>query len=164
MKGEGVNNSIDFIVRETAPIFEVKSGGVEETDKRLIKGTVVKGMLKTRIVNMDGSKLPYKFIQLSDKKGYISPQVVDMYIGDFANVDGTKQNKDTPTKSTSFGQKSSKIAKTKNLLVNYGLPIAGAYIGYKIAVKKGFENKKILGYVAFFGLLGCIPRYMYRKK
>ena len=72
MKGEGVNNTLSFILKETTPILEFGNNGVvEESDKKLLKGTVIQGQLKTRVVSMNGDKIPYRFIQLKDKKGYI---------------------------------------------------------------------------------------------
>jgi hypothetical protein len=164
MKGAGVNNTTSFIVKETAPILDVKSGKVEESSRKLLRGTIVKGMLKTRIVNMDGQKTPYRFIQLDDKKGYISPRVVNIYIGNFANLDGMSLKDSTPVKSTSFGEKSTRKNKAKNLIINYGLPIAGAVTGYQIAKKMGADQNKTIAYTAFFGLIGMIPRYIYKHK
>lgn len=167
MKGTGVNNNQEFILIESSPILEIKDGAVDVTDKKLLKGTVVKGQLKTRVVGEGEHKSPYRFIQLSNKTGFISPQTVNLYVGNFANLDGLAPNKDkTPVKSTAFGEKkkSTKRGKVKNLVINYGLPIGGAYVGYKIATKSGADTKKMIGYVVFFGLLGCIPRYLYRNK
>jgi hypothetical protein len=166
MKSEGVNSNLSFKLNETAPILEVKNGKVEEGGRKLVKGTIVKGALKTRIIKINRNKIPFRFIQLENKKGYISPQVVDVYIGNFANLDGLAPNKDkSPVQDTSFGQKAkSKGKKAKNFIINYGLPIAGGVVGYKIAKKMGADSKKTFGYVVFFGLIGCIPRYLYRNK
>ena len=88
MKKEGIDNTLFFILKETSPILEiVDNNSVEESDKKLLKGTIIQGQLKTRIVNFDGEKKPFRFIQLKDKKGYISPRVVNIYIGKFANFD-----------------------------------------------------------------------------
>lgn len=166
MKGTGIDNSLQFILTENAPILEVRGNKVEESSKKLVSGTIVKGNLKTRIVSMGKKKVPFRFIQLNDKKGYLSPQVVNVYVGHFANLDGLNPKTDgTPTKDTSFGQtQAGKKGKTKSFVINYALPVAGGVIGYKIANKMGGDDKKILGYVLFFGLLGCIPRYLYKKK
>lgn len=166
MKGDGIDSSLQFILKENSPILELKGSRVEETGKKLVRGTVVNGMLKTRIINVDGQKVPFRFIQLSNKKGYISPQVVDVYIGTFANLDGLAPQKDkTPTKPTAFGEKSNgKRGKAKNFVINYALPVAGGVVGYKIAQRMGADTKKTAGLVLFFGLLGCIPRYIYRNK
>ncbi len=86
MKNEGVNNTLQFILKETSPIYELTNKSIiEESDKKLFRGTIIDGQLKTRIINIRGKKIPFKFIQLKDKKGYISPQVVNLYIGKFAN-------------------------------------------------------------------------------
>lgn len=166
MKSEGVNSNLSFKLNETSPILEIKNGRVEEGGHKLMRGTIVKGALKTRIITVDRNKIPFRFIQLEGKKGYISPQVVDVYIGNFANLDGLAPNKDkTPVKDTSFGQKGgTKGKKAKNFVINYGLPIAGGVVGFKIAKKMGADDKKTFGYILFFGLLGCIPRYLYRNK
>lgn len=165
MKNAGVNNSREFIITETTPILSLKRGSIDETDSKLLKGTVVKGNLKTRIIKVGKDKSPFRIIQLSDKKGYISPQVVNLYVGDFANLDGLKVKDKTPVKDTAFGQKGvNKKKKAKNFIINYGLPIAGGVVGYKIATKMGGDLKKQVGYTIFFGLLGCIPRYLYRNK
>lgn len=165
MKGNGVNNSQDFILTETAPILKIKGGKVEESEAKLLKGTVVKGILKTRIVTVGRDKKPFRIIQLNNDKGYISPQVVNLYVGDFANLDGLNIKDKTPTKDTAFGEKgTSRKRKAKNLIINYGLPIAGGVVGYKIAKRMGADDKKTFGYILFFGLLGCIPRYIYRNK
>ena len=86
MKKDGVDNTLQFILKETTPILELTNNSkIEESDKKLFRGTIIDGQLKTRIINIRGKKLPFKFIQLKDKKGYISPQVVNLYIGKFAN-------------------------------------------------------------------------------
>jgi hypothetical protein len=165
MKEVGVNNNLTFLLTETSPILQIKKGEVDESGKKLVKGTVIEGMLKTRVVNVKGQKTPYRFIQLKDKAGYISPQVVNLYIGNFANLDGNNQKKETdPVKGTAYGQKSGKKKKLKNAIINYGVPVLGGFVGYKIAKKMGADTKKTVGFVLFFGLLGCIPRYMYKNK
>ena len=166
MKGQGIDNSLQFILTENAPILDIKGNHVEESSKKLVKGTIVKGTLKTRVISIGKNKQPFRFIQLNDKKGYLSPQVVNIYVGYFANLDGLNpKNDNTPIRDTSFGQTSSRKTKnTKNFVINYGLPIAGGVVGYKIAKKMGGDDKKIFGYILFFGLLGCIPRYLYKKK
>jgi hypothetical protein len=71
MKKDGINNTLQFILKETTPIYELgQKSSIEESDKKLLKGTIIDGLLKTRIVNMDGERVPFKFIQLKDKKGY----------------------------------------------------------------------------------------------
>lgn len=160
MKKDGINNTLQFILKETTPILELGDKSViEESDKKLLKGTIIDGQLKTRIVNIDGERLPFKFIQLKDKKGYISPQVVNLYIGKFANFDEA-QNEEEITQETKPYQKPKKI---KNAVINYGLPVMGGVLGYYVAKKMEADEKKMIGFVLFFGLLGFLPRYLYNK-
>jgi hypothetical protein len=160
MNKDGINNTLQFILKETTPILELGAKStIEESDKKLLRGTIINGQLKTRIVNIDGQRIPFKFIQLKDKKGYISPQVVNLYIGKFANfVDD--QNDEEITEET---QPYQKPKKTRNFIINYGLPVVGGAIGYFIAKKTDADEKKMLGFILFFGLLGFLPRYLYKK-
>lgn len=166
METKGITNNLSFILTENAPILNFKGSKIEESGKKLIKGTVVRGLLKTRVVNIDGEKVAYKFIELENKKGYISPQVVNLYVGTFANLEGENNNVDkTPVKKTAFGEDGAKQKRTKkNYLINYGLPIIGGIAGYQIAKRTGADDKKMIGYVLFFGLLGWLPRYIYKTK
>jgi hypothetical protein len=166
MEQQGVNSSKQFLVKENAPILEFKGGQMEETGRTLMEGTVVNGLLKTRIIKVGRDKVPFRIIQLTGSKGYISPQVVNLYIGDFANLDGLAPTKDkTPVKDTAYGEKKATTRKkAKNFIINYGIPITGGVVGYKIAKKMGADDKKTLGYILFFTVLGCIPRYLYRNK
>jgi len=162
MKGEGVNNTLNFIVKETSPILQIRNGSVEESEKKLLQGTIVDGMLKTRVIKIDRDKVPYRFIELKNKKGYLSPSVVNLYVGNFANLEGEESNSND-VKNTSFGQKKSKGQKAKDFLINWGLPAVGGVVGYQIAKKMEADQKKTIGLVVFFGLLGLIPRYLHNK-
>jgi hypothetical protein len=160
MKKEGINNTLQFILKETTPILELgQKSVIEESDKKLLKGTIIDGQLKTRMVNLNGERVPFKFIQLKDKKGYISPQVVNLYIGKFANFEEAK-NEEELTNETQPYRKPKKI---KNTIITYGLPVVGGVIGYYIAKKMDADEKKMIGFVLFFGLLGFLPRYLYNK-
>jgi len=160
MKKDGVNNTLQFILKETTPILELGDKSViEESDKKLLRGTVINGQLKTRIVNIDGERVPFKFIQLQDKKGYISPQVVNLYIGKFANFEDA-DNVEEITNETKPYQKPKKV---RNFVINYGLPVVGGTLGYFIAKRNDADTKKMVGFVLFFGLLGFLPRYLYKK-
>jgi len=160
MKGEGINNTLSFILKETTPILEFGDNGVvEESDKKLLKGTVVQGQLKTRVVSMNGDKVPYRFIQLKDKKGYISPQMVNLYIGKFANFD----NADVKEENSQETEPYKNPKKRGNLIINWGLPIGGGVLGYFVGKKMEAEPKKMVGYVIFFTLIGFLPRYLYKK-
>jgi len=165
-KKVGVSDNMSFIVKENAPIINIKGNNFDESDSKLVKGTVFDGKIKTRIINIDGEKQPYKIIQLSNGKGYISPDVVNGYIGTFANLDGLNPADNTPVKKYALGEhkKAGQKQKLKSTIINYALPITGGVIGYKIAKKMNAEMKKTVGYVIFFGLLGSIPRYLYRNK
>ena len=160
MKKDGINNTLQFILKETTPILELGDKSViEESDKKLLRGTIINGQLKTRIVNLDGERIPFKFIQLQDKKGYISPHMVNVYIGKFANFEDAV-NVDEVTNESKPYQKPKKV---RNFVINYGLPVVGGTIGYFIAKKNDGDTKKIVGFVLFFGLLGFLPRYLLKK-
>ena len=160
MKKDGINNTLQFILKETTPILELgQKSSIEESDKKLLRGTIINGQLKTRIVNIDGERIPFKFIQLKDKKGYISPQVVNLYIGKFANF-VEAENKEEVTQET---EPYKKPKKTRNFVINYGLPVIGGAIGYYVAKKTDADQKKMIGFILFFGLLGFLPRYLYKK-
>jgi hypothetical protein len=160
MKKDGINNTLQFILKETTPIYELgQKSSIEESDKKLLKGTIIDGQLKTRIVNINGERIPFKFIQLKDKKGYISPQVVNLYIGKFANF----TEADVQEEITNETKPYQKPKKVKNYIINYGLPIGGAVLGYYIAKRMEADEKKMIGFVLFFGLLGILPRYLYNK-
>ena len=160
MKKDGINNTLQFILKETTPILELgDKSSIEESDKKLLRGTIINGQLKTRIVNVDGERIPFKFIQLKDKKGYISPQVVNLYIGKFANfVDNQKEEE-----ITNETQPYKNPKRKRNIVINYALPVIGGTIGYFIAKKTDAEPKKMVGFILFFGLLGFLPRYLYKK-
>jgi hypothetical protein len=164
MKGQGINNTLKFILTENSPILQIRSGNVEESDKKLIKGTIVEGMLKTRVVKIGKEKLPYRFIELKNKKGYLSPSSLNVYIDNFANLDGEETvDLNIDVKETALGENKPPQSKTKTFIINWALPITGGFIGYKIAKKMDADNRKTFGYVVFFALLGMIPRFMYKK-
>jgi hypothetical protein len=160
MKKDGINNTLQFILKESTPIYELgQKSNMEESDKKLLKGTIVDGQLKTRIVSINGERVPFKFIQLKDKKGYISPQVVNLYIGKFANFEEAENNEEI----TNAVKPYQNPKKAKNFVINYGLPMVGLGLGYYVAKKTDADEKKMIGYILFFGLLGILPRYLYNK-
>jgi hypothetical protein len=160
MKKDGINNTLQFILKETTPILELgDKSTIEESDKKLLRGTIINGQLKTRIVNIDGQRIPFKFIHLKDKKGYISPQVVNLYIGKFANFTEADNEEEITQETEPY----KKPKKSRNFVINYGLPVVGATIGYFIAKKNDADEKKMIGFILFFGLLGFLPRYLYKK-
>ena len=115
MKKDGINNTLQFILKESTPILELGDKSViEESDKKLLRGTIINGQLKTRIVNIDGQRIPFKFIQLQDKKGYISPQVVNLYIGKFANFVDDQEQEEITEETKPY----QKPKKAKNLVIN----------------------------------------------
>ena len=97
---------------------------------------------------------------LQDKKGYISPQVVNLYIGKFANFVDEPNEEEEITNETKPYQKPKKV---RNFVINYGLPVIGGTIGYFVAKKTDADEKKMIGFILFFGLLGFLPRYLYKK-
>jgi hypothetical protein len=160
MKKDGINNTLQFILKETTPILELGAkSNIEESDKKLLRGTIIEGQLKTRIVNIKGERIPFKFIQLKDKKGYISPQVVNLYIGKFANFVDDQEQEEITEETKPY----QKPKKAKNFVINYGLPVIGASIGYFVAKRTESDEKKMIGFILFFGLLGFLPRYLYKK-
>ena len=160
MNKDGINNTLQFILKETTPILELGAkSNIEESDKKLLRGTIIEGQLKTRIINYRGEKIPFKFIQLKDKKGYISPQVVNLYIGKFANFVETEKTEELTNETEPY----KKPKNIKNFLINYGLPVVGGVVGYMIAKKNDADQKKMIGFILFFGLLGILPRYLYKK-
>jgi hypothetical protein len=160
MKKEGINNTLQFILKETTPILEFGDNSViEESDKKLLKGTIIDGQLKTRLINYRGEKIPFKFIQLKGKKGYISPQVVNLYIGKFANFEDSEVKEEITNETKPYQNPK----KRNNLIINYGLPVLGGVIGYYIAKKTEADEKKMIGFILFFGFLGILPRYLYKK-
>jgi hypothetical protein len=160
MKKNGINNTLQFILKETTPILELGAkSNIEESDKKLLRGTIIEGQLKTRIVNIKGERIPFKFIQLKDKKGYISPQVVNLYIGKFANFVDDQEQEEITEETKPY----QKPKKAKNFVINYGLPVIGASIGYFVAKRTQADEKKMIGFILFFGLLGFLPRYLYKK-
>ena len=153
MKGKGIDNTLKFILKENTPILEIKNSVVEESENKLLLGTVVEGMLKTRVVKVG-----------REKEGYLAPSSVNVYIDKFANLDGEElKDTDLDLKETVLGEKPQPKSKVKNFIINWGLPITGGFIGYKIAKKMDSDDKKTFGFVVFFGLLGMIPRFMSKK-
>ncbi len=163
MKPKGVNNKFEFILLQDTPVFNLKGKDIKEKDDYLLEGTVIKGSLKTRIINNeDGLSKPYKIIELEDVSGFIFPELVNFYISDFVNVDGNKNKEETPIQETALGElKNNK--KTSNKFISFGLPIVGGLVGYGIAKKMDADVKKKIGLIAFFSLMGMIPKYIYSK-
>lgn len=164
MKVVGINNTIKFILKKSTPILEIRNGVLEESERKLIKGTVIDGILKKRVVKHNGKKIPIKLVEIKGKKGYIFPNILNIYVEKLAKFDGAEiENKEDEVKTTSFGEKKTTKSKAKDMLINYGIPIIGGFVGYKIAKKMDLEPKKMIGMVIFFSLIGLLPRYLYKK-
>jgi len=159
-KQAGISNTQKFILTGNTPIIKIKGSKAEQGDTKLMRGTIIEGMVKTRILSQGKEKVPYKLIEIKDKKGYVSPESVNLYINNFANLDGNPQDK---TRDTAFGEKPTTEQKIKNTVVNWGLPILGGVVGFQVAKKMNADGKKMFGYIAFFTLLGFIPRYLTKK-
>lgn len=161
MSSIGADTNIEFKIKETTPILELKGSEITESDKKLIKGTIVEGKLSTRVIKMGGDKIPFKLIKLKDEKNkYVTPQVVSVFVSNFNGVN--TEPVEQVVKKTSLGE--DKTTQRPSKLVKYGLPLGGIALGYYIAKKKQYETKKMLGMVAFFGLLGLLPRYLMKKR
>jgi hypothetical protein len=89
----------------------------------------------------------------------ISQRILNLYIGKFANFDNADIEEDKTTETEPY--KNPK--KTKNIIINWGLPIGGAVLGYYVGKKMEAEPKKLVGYVIFFTLIGFLPRYLYKN-
>ena len=63
----GIKNNLSFVLTENAPILSFKGSKVEDSGKKLVKGTVINGLLKTRVVNINGEKVAYKFIESNEE-------------------------------------------------------------------------------------------------
>lgn len=148
-----------FILNDDLPVLSIKNSSISETNKKLIKGTILKGFLKTRLISLDGKRSPFKFIQLKDENGYISPRGVDIYIEikkeQLNNFSGENNEKD----NLENVPKNKKVSK----LLSIGLPAIGGVLGYQIANKKGMELTKKIAFVLGFSLLFYVPIYVYKK-
>ena len=49
-KNTSVSNEMSFVLKGNTPILAIKGSNVNETPKKLFKGSVIKGFLKTRVV------------------------------------------------------------------------------------------------------------------
>ena len=85
--------------------------------------------------------------------------MVNLYIGKFANFVDDQEQEEITEETKPY----QKPKKAKNLVINYGLPVIGATIGYFVAKRTEADEKKMIGFILFFGLLGFLPRYLYKK-
>jgi len=85
--------------------------------------------------------------------------MVNLYIGKFANFEDAVKVDEVTNETKPY----QKPKKARNFVINYGLPVVGGTIGYFIAKKNDGDTKKIVGFVLFFGLLGFLPRYLFKK-
>ena len=158
------SNSMSYQLNDNVPILNIKNSVVSETNKKLFRGTIIEGFLKTRIVNLKGNKIPFKFIQLKDESGYISPKAVDLYISlsslNQSNFDASKESLIEEKKDDLKNVKKQKT----NKLIAYGLPVATSVLGWHIAKKMGLDlkNQVLVSIVCL--LLGSAPNYMIKNK
>jgi len=157
---EGISSNRLFILNANAPVLSIKGSKVEETDRVLVKGTVISGAIKTRVIGSGKDKKPFKFIHIEDSKNsYLAPPAVNYFINDFSKIE-KKRRTGSEVRDTAWGEVQGRKKKNNNFVVNYALPAAGAFIGYKLAQKQGAGAKKTALYVIGFGLLGMAPKYM----
>ena len=103
----GADSNLSFKLKETTPILELKGSTINETDKTLIKGSIIEGKLSTRVVNLNGEKAPFKLIKIKDEKDkYITPKVVTIFVDNFEGIDIPKQSE---VKTTALGEGKKKI-------------------------------------------------------
>lgn len=158
------NNNISeltFMVRDTTPVLLIKGSQINKSEKKLFKGTIIKGFLKNRVVNFKGQKIPFKFVQLKEENGYISPQDVDLYIpiNNFEVQSSFIENEKIEEEI-----KEIKENKNKNLFIAYGLPVLTGFIGYQIAKKMDFDTKNKVFLTLLFSVLGMIPNFNMKNK
>jgi hypothetical protein len=162
MRNKNNNNTseLSFMVRDTTPVLSIKGSQINTTDKKLFKGTIINGFLKNRVVNFKGRKTPFKFIQLKEQNGYISPQDIDLYI---PIEDFTIQSNFVEDKKIEEEVKELKT-KNKNLFITYGLPVLTGILGYQIAKKMNFDTKNKVFLTLIFSFLGMIPNFNMKNK
>lgn len=150
---------VTFILNDNLPVLSIKNSSISESGKTLLKGTIVNGFLKTRLISLNGKRNPFKFIQLKNENGYISPRGADVYIEikkeQLKSFDGIVSEKEN-LESISKPKKVSKV-------LSFGLPVIGGVLGYQIANKKGMELTKKIAFVLGFSLLFYVPIYVYKK-
>jgi len=162
MRNKNNNNvsELSFMVKDTTPVLSIKGSQINKTDKKLFKGTIINGFLKNRVVSFKGRKTPFKFIQLKEENGYISPQDVDLYI---PIEDFTIQSNFVEDKKIEEEVKELKT-KNKNLFITYGLPVLTGVLGYQIAKKMDFDTKNKVFLTLIFSFLGMIPNFNMKNK
>jgi hypothetical protein len=163
MRKNNTNNTseLSFMVRDTTPVLSIKGSQIEKTDKKLFKGTIIKGFLKNRVVNFKGQKTPFKFIQLKEENGYISPQDIDIYI---PMTDFTTDSNFVDKGNIEEEVKELKKNENKNLFITYGLPVLTGVLGYQIAKKMDFDTKNKIFLTLIFSFLGMIPNFNMKNK
>jgi hypothetical protein len=162
MRNKNNNNvsELSFMVKDTTPVLSIKGSQINKTDKKLFKGTIINGFLKNRVVSFKGRKTPFKFIQLKEENGYISPQDIDLYI---PIEDFTIQSNFVEDKKIEEEVKELKT-KNKNLFITYGLPVLTGVLGYQIAKKMDFDTKNKVFLTLIFSFLGMIPNFNMKNK
>lgn len=162
MRNKNNNNvsELSFMVKDTTPVLSIKGSQINKTDKKLFKGTIINGFLKNRVVSFKGRKTPFKFIQLKEENGYISPQDIDLYI---PIEDFTIQSNFVEDKKIEEEVKELKT-KNKNLFITYALPVLTGVLGYQIAKKMDFDTKNKVFLTLIFSFLGMIPNFNMKNK
>jgi hypothetical protein len=165
-KNTSVSNEMSFVLKGNTPILAIKGSNVNETPKKLFKGSVIQGFLKTRVVDFNGEKTPFKFIQLKEESGYISPRIVDLYIPieeGYETSDFTG-NKETKLDIVNKIQNEEIKPHKKNIFIAYVLPVLTGILGWQIAKKMDLDMKNKLALTTISFLLGTIPNYNLKNK
>ena len=165
-KNMSVSNEMSFVLKDNTPILAIKDSNVNETPKKLFKGSVIQGFLKTRVVDFNGEKTPFKFIQLKEESGYISPRVVDLYVP-IANEFKTSSfigNEETKLDVVNKLQSEEIKPPKKNIFIAYVLPVITGILGWQIAKKMDLDMKNKLALTTISFLLGTIPNYNLKNK
>jgi hypothetical protein len=157
---------MSFVLKDNTPILAIKGSNVNETPKKLFKGSVIQGFLKTRVVDFNGEKTPFKFIQLKEESGYISPRVVDLYvpIADEFKTSSFIGNEETKLDVVNKLQSEEIKPPKKNIFIAYVLPVITGVLGWQIAKKMDLDMKNKLALTTISFLLGTIPNFNLKNK
>lgn len=161
------NSSFTFIVKKDTNILNFKGNEYTVTQKLLKKGTVFTGTLRTKIIGRGkDNKRPVKLLQVDGSKDYVELSSSNIYMDELAKAD--KSNFDggenAPTTSKPYDKNYKTKAGLKNIVLKYGLPIGGAYVGYQIAKKKGLDTTKTFALVIALGFVSYLPYLAQKRK
>lgn len=165
-KNMSVSNEMSFILKDNTPILAIKGSSIKETPKKLFKGSVIQGFLKIRVVDFNGEKTPFKFIQLKDENGYISPRVVNLYlpITEEFKTSSFIGNEETKLDVVNKLQSEEIKPPKKNIFIAYVLPVITGILGWQIAKKMDLDMKNKLALTTISFLLGTIPNFNLKNK